>query len=556
MSNDQEPLIKLEPGGVAPVLSYDIPEPTIYDGTNFIELDFVQDGETAEDYFEPVAFEKPEETRTPVGDLDVDALKSSVLTAMKAGFADRKLFPNAQPTAGAFRFDEQPNPGTKLAGPRPLSPELADLEPEEVALALNNGKRLSIYTTLYGTQSYTYIDEPTEPQPGIYLVETYRLSSFLGNYGAGRIVKTFSLLPGEATRISIKTFKKTEEERKQSSSILDSFTEESARDFESTLQQEQSDKRSYAENFEYYAEAEAKASWGWGSAKVKGGVSGGTNSAREEFSKNVSSSTEKHSMKASAKREVNVDTSYEVTEETGEETSIERELENINLSRTLNYVFRQMNQEFITLLTLTDVRVAFFNGFTESREEVTLPELDTLLEKYVVEDKRADVRSQIVEQLETVLDYEDEIQSIVEEKEIAEDDTYLRTRKDIVSVYEDPISGREIPAPGIILSAMKNVLRTEGIVVEALLGEGEALDGYATQLQELEVGRRQAEVEHENADAQRAGLVNQLVQDNDVDRAKIMEELTCPCGPDRAVPEPAIVVEDDSEPVPIVEEED
>lgn len=554
MTNDQEPLIKLEPGGKAPVLSYDIPEPTIYDGDNLIELDFLQEEEELEDYFQPTAFEKPEDARTPVKELDIDALKSSVLTAMKAGFADRKLFPNAQPTSGAFRFIEQPNPGSKLAGPRPLAPELANLDPEEVALALKNGKRLNIYSTLYGTQTYTYIDEPIEPRPALYLVEKIRLSSFLGNYGAGRIVKTFSLLPGETSRISIKTFKKTEEERKTASSILDSFTEESARDFESSLQQEQSDKRSYAKNFEYYAEAEAKASWGWGSAKVKGGVKGGTNSAREEFSKNVSSATEKHAMKASAKREVNVNTSYEVSEETGEETSIERVLENINLSRTLNYIFRQMNQEFITLLTLTDVRVAFFNGYTESREEVTLPELDSLLERFIVEEKREDIRNQIVEQLENILDYEDEIHSIVEDKEIAQGDVYLRTKKDTVSVYEDAITGREIPVPGIVLSVMKNVLRTEGVIVEALLGEGEALDAYATQLQELEVKRRQAEVSRERTRAQQAKLINQLVKDNDVDRAKIMVELTCPCGPVQPNLESVLEEDDDDEPVSPVDD--
>ena len=65
---------------------------------------------------------------------------------------------------------------------------------------------------------------------------------FLGNYGAGRIIKTFTLLPGEATKISIKTYTKTEAQQKSSSSILDSFTEESSQDFESSVQQEQSNK--------------------------------------------------------------------------------------------------------------------------------------------------------------------------------------------------------------------------------------------------------------------------------------------------------------------------
>jgi hypothetical protein len=197
------------------------------------------------------------------------------------------------------------------------------------------------------------------PRPRIYLIETYRLSSFLGSYGAGQVAKTFTLLPGEKTRISVKTFTKTEQQRKSASSILDSSTEESADEFEPSLQEETSNTDACQETFEYHAEAEANASWGFGSAKVSGGVKGGTNAAREEFAKNVSNSVNKHAAKASAKRDIQINTSYEVKEETGEETSIEREIENINLSRSLNFVFRQMNQEFISPLHLVDVRVAF-----------------------------------------------------------------------------------------------------------------------------------------------------------------------------------------------------
>ena len=38
MANGIEPMIKLEPGGKAPILSYNVPEPTSYSGRNFIEL--------------------------------------------------------------------------------------------------------------------------------------------------------------------------------------------------------------------------------------------------------------------------------------------------------------------------------------------------------------------------------------------------------------------------------------------------------------------------------------------------------------------------------------
>ena len=234
------------------------------------------------------------------------------------------------------------------------------------------------------------------------------MSSYLGAYGAGRVLKTFTLLPGEKTKISVKTYTRRTTDQKAASSILDSYTEESADEFENSLSSEQSDKRSETENFEYHAEAEASASWGWGSAKVSGGVKGGTSSAREEFAKNVSNATQKHCAKASSKRDVQVNTSYEVKEETGEETAIERAIENVNLSRVLNFVFRQMNQQFITILALVDVRVAFFNGHQLAAREVALPQLDSLLEEYIVPARRAEVRAAILEQIQDIRDYNDQ----------------------------------------------------------------------------------------------------------------------------------------------------
>ena len=534
MANSSEPLIKLEPGGKAPILSYNIPEPTTYSNKNFIELNY----SPAADFFKPRAFDKPSESvRHSLTDKDLTTLKSAVTTAMKTSFADNKLFPNVRFSGGDLRFIEKKNPGFKVASHLPVSPKLADIDPEEAASMMRSGKRLNIYTSMFGALTYNYIPEPPEEvRPRLLLVETYRFSSFLGSYGAGRIVKTFSLLPGEKTKISIRTFLRKDEERKSASSILDSFSQESADDFEKTIAEEQSDKQTYEQSFEYYGEIEGKASWGFGSVKAKAGAKGGTNSAREEFAKNVYSATQKHANKASAKRDVEINTSYEVKEVAEEETSTEREIENINLSRTLNFVFRQMNQEFISLLTLADVRVAFFNGYAEKRKEVPLPELDSLLEEYIVDDeeKRDLIKKDIEDALKNILDYQGNLHSDFIEERVIGDDKYNRVKTELLSVFKDPVTETEIAVPGIILSAMKNVLRTEGVIVEALLGEGQALDTYATRLQELEVSRREAEIARESAEAQRAELLNQLVQDCDNDRAKLLSRLTCPCGPERA----------------------
>ncbi len=280
-----------------------------------------------------------------------------------------------------MRVVDATNPGLHIESDAKITAQLAKFEAGEIAEQISEGNRLNIFKTMAGRYSYNFVAEPAQARPRILLVETYRLSSFLGQYGAGWTIKTFSLLPGEKTKIGVKTYRKTETDEKSASSILDSYTEESAEEFESTVSDEQSSTDNQESSDNYYADAEASANWGWGSASVSGGVSGSTNSSREGFAKNVSSATEKHAASSSAKRVVQIDTSYEVSEETGEETSIERELENINVGRTLNFVFRQMNQEFITLTHLVDIKVAFFNGFAESRIEVPLSELDTLLEE-------------------------------------------------------------------------------------------------------------------------------------------------------------------------------
>jgi len=362
----------------------------------------------------------------------------------------------------------------------------------------------------------------------IILVESFRLSSFLGSYGAGRTLKTFSLLPGEKTRISMKSYTRTESDAKDASNILDSFTDESSTDFETSMAAEQSNKKNYDETWNYKVSAEASASWGWGSASVSGSMSGGTNSAREEFAKNITNAVQKHVSKASAKREVQVNTSYEVKTESGEETSIEREIANINVGATLNFVFRQMNQEFISLLHLVDVRVGYFkvdtiNGVESyTYREVTVPELDTLIRDVVVAEHRAEVRSAVLAQLSSVYDYQDRKHAMVEEATFEGDSSsYLRVRKGMTSAYVDEATGTQISVPGVIMAASRNVLRTEGVIVEALLGHGDGLDTYSHGLQHEAVRAKQldnvtAELEHAQA-----RLALKIVKENDTETAEL-----------------------------------
>jgi hypothetical protein len=514
-----EPMIKLEPGGTAPILSYNVPEPTSYTGRHVIEMDF------AADCFTPKALEVPTVTPTPAppGTPPVtfrlpETVRNEILRGTDVGRAAETVL-------------MQPGYATRTVLAPEVNVVLKGSDPQDAALKATMGYRVVRYKDFAGRPAARVLPPvPPAPRPRLLLVEVYRMSSFLGAYGAGRVLKTFTLLPGEKTKISVKSYTRRTTDQKAASSILDSYTEESADEFENSLSSEQSDKRSESENFEYHAEAEASASWGWGSAKVSGGVKGGTSSAREEFAKNVSNATQKHSAKASAKRDVQVNTSYEVKEETGEETAIERAIENVNLSRVLNFVFRQMNQQFVTILALVDVRVAFFSGYQLAAREVALPQLDSLLEDYIVPAKRADVRAAILGQIRDIRDYADQTQPFIEEVSLGANDKYMRVRRDIVSSYTEPITQQKVDFTGVPLAVNTYTMRTEGVIVEALLGQASSLDSYAEELQRLEVRRRTAEVDRLTAEAARAGLVNTLAEDNNADAAKLLADMTCPCG--------------------------
>jgi Bacterial Ig domain len=384
----------------------------------------------------------------------------------------------------------------------------------------------------------TLVPEVVNRLNRLIIVESYRLSSHLGRYGAGRTLKTFSLLPGEKTRISLKTYTKSETDAKDASSILDSFTNESAIDFETSMADEQSNKKNYDESFQYKVGTEAKASWGWGSASVSGSMSGGTNSARESIAKNISAAVQKHVSKASAKREIQVNANYEVKTQTGEETSLERDIANINVGATLNFVFRQMNQEFITLLHLVDIRIGYFkvdtvNGVEEyTYREATLPEFDALLRDVIVPDKRTEVRNAVLHQLTNIFDYKDYHHVLVEEEPLRDRNgniipltNYLRMRKDYTSTYVNEASGTQIKVPGVILAATSSVLRTEGVIVEALLGHGDGLDTYSHGLQEQAVRARALENSRAELDQAVTQLALEIVQTKDLEMANLYKQI-------------------------------
>lgn len=418
------------------------------------------------------------------------------------------------------------------AGRAAFNQALDRLDENAVVLRMHQGSQLTVRRLGDGPYTARFVPDARYTGPRLLLVETYRLTSLPLRYGPGRVIKTFSLLPGETTTMRISTYKRSAQGIQSTSSILDSTSDESERDFEQSVVAEKGNQSESAKSFEYSASAEVSgsASWGWGSASASVGteVSGGNTSARQEFAKNLTNAVGKNASRASARREVTVDTSMDMKIEEGEESAVERVIQNINVSRTLNFLFRQMNQEYLGVLHLVDVRVGFFSGHNESREEVPLPELDSLLQKVLAPGQLSAVRERILALVTGTRDHTGATHPGFV-RTAAPDGTPLPPAVDTsyTSTFEGA-DGQPVELPGIIMSAERHVLRTDGITVDAFLGEGDGLDTYSSGLQEQALREKSAQNTLRELEAQRLQLALEIAKEGDPRRAEVYQRLFVP----------------------------
>ncbi len=434
----------------------------------------------------------------------IDDLKGFGTLGGKSDFGLKSEFENLS-IASHFRGQplESPHDAT---GPRGAGPEATgDVTPMSVAKATGirdlagKGLALHLIKDWAGNKMFVKVPSNPKPKPRLFIVERYGISSFLGEYGVGRTVKTFTLLPGETTTISLRTWQSTSESIKESSSIIDSHEQAARTRFAEQVQAETTDRATDSSTSEWQVEAGATASWGWGSAKVSGGASGEYQAGREEFGRQLSEATTEHASDASSKRELSVTSSSERTTEAGSETFVERTITNLNRRRVLNFVFRELNQKYVTKFHLLEVRVAFCNGLEKSWREVPLSGLRPLLQEYVVTRKVNDVAQKILKVAGIVFDENDNAINCLDLVEIGTngasagvtseaplvsnefapptDCAYYRFRRGALTPQGSH------PVDGVLLQSKEITMRTDSVVVEALLGQADALDQYAMQIQ-------------------------------------------------------------------------
>jgi hypothetical protein len=326
-------------------------------------------------------------------------------------------------------------------------------------------------------------------------------------------------MPGERATMQVETFRKDERTEKAAQSILDSTASESAADFEQTLSEEQNRRAQTSESSSLTLGVEAGARFGTvANVSLKSNFATQASSTREQAVKDLRNALEKHTSKASANRTVTVNTEFTSKVEQGTKEDTKRELANINASRVLNFLFRRLMLEHLVVMSMTDAKVGHYEqdvildadgnatSIEERYREYTLPEFGDLAAAVLAGGETAarDAQAKLEEILSSIVNADGKIISLIEavtptkDGQPLPDKRYLRVNPKLVDTWQPRgKTGPTAKVPGIALSRQQMIMRTDGVLVDAVLAEGEALDKYSRDLQTVTVAERQVAVERE-----------------------------------------------------------
>lgn len=530
------PLMELENGSAA-VLNYNLPQSSCFSvqGTLILKID----GEA----WSSVAQSKPDHS---FFDLAADKDANEIIHALKLSQATgREIdFLDADPLVATSAHDGQVQSkgkddrtrgeGDESSGGTGSGKEDRDRgntsgshgkgdrdrgQEEELVSLIQAGYQPIHHSNLFGDLVIDWIPEPPSPTPELAICFHFKVCSFLGDYGAGKTVKTFSLLPGEKTTISIKTFLHQDSTKKKSETVLDSFSKESAAELEVLLEEESSILSEVNTSDTSTSQNSKSKNWSVGggvglSAKkvdvnLSGGVGGGsTNSSVVEKALNghlsdinrvLENALDRQVESSSAVRDVAVNSEAVESVNRGEERSVIRTLENTNFSRVLNFVFRQLVQEYFSITYLDQISVVYHNGFPQSRRVAELGDLNEMLVDLIPDGgTRKKTIEGILSYLCKIKDWEGNYHQFIEEKvepsggclemQASETEhTYWGKKAGLSQSY----LGRSVP--GVIVGVKHRILPTDSVIAEAVLGQGEALDCYNQQLQAAAVDKARLE---------------------------------------------------------------
>ena len=544
----KEPFVKLQENGSASILNYSLPQNTSYNATAFLKIEIPQEWfnqVTGNSFWEEIM-------NLPIEDISALVLQDLQNVGsvgifdninlinrpnveitdliLDTGEIQRRMMENPSQSSALFPVDpvfdygnspnQQPvytqNPVVPQTPNVPISPSTGNpvtittpvirafISVGHVSQMIQSGYRPILIANSTGNKisvQFIAIELSEEIEPELMIALEMKMSSFLGDYGAGKTLKTFSLLPGEKTTVTVRTYQQEQVTKLLAQNVLDSYSESSAEDLQNTIQNEVG----HATNQSTQQVNTKTNNWKAGGSfglnlgifTIGGGGGGGGSSTNTTTINNavqtqvniLTGSTSHHVAKSDSLRQIEVNSETTSTSISEYEETIVRELENINKSRVLNFVFRQLLQEFISITHLVDVSFSYYGGINYRKSSRFAGLHDLLAEVLKGEEEIEHVKKMIYTQLCSIKDYEGNTVSLIEKMteelnncidpdpspEIIE---YVRVKKDLEQTYDNKT------VKGIILDVSHRILRTPSLVVDALLGQGESLDCYNQKLQE------------------------------------------------------------------------
>lgn len=526
------PLIQFEAGGGPLNINLNLQQSNTFFGRSFIELNF---GEEEKQYFKTELYSPSKHdtqgrgiTPSIISVLLDKSRKPEMSIRVPKNRDNADLSGNVEETSEVTALSSINRHDWWTVGVHNLSKRLQNIDLAQLeAEAGRMGYRTTWYRNHFGAlEFYLTPSAQSAIKPRLYLIESYRLSSFFTQYGAGRALKTFTLLPGEKSKISIRTYMHRLNEENYASCILDSVSHESAHEFQSCIDSENQMRQEYSNAMEFQSATEIDPPL-FGCSVNTSDISQ-IGFARDEFIKNIWKALTKHTCRAASKREISINTETAFKTALGEDEMIVREISNPNMSRTVNYIFRQLNQEYLSVLHLTDIRIGFTNGFI--RKEYTLPEIDQMLSEVIFDDMQDEVRSYLIN---AILNIKDINGSAIRNKDVikqvitADSPSALKTyqfNSSFCTDYKDE-RGMEFCIPGVVISTNRIALPTDSVIADAILGQGDILDTHIRGIQAEELRERILNNDMKEKEVEKMDLAESIVKETTSEKAKTFEEV-------------------------------
>jgi hypothetical protein len=311
-----------------------------------------------------------------------------------------------------------------------------------------------------------------DKRPQLFIVEEYTLRSFKGDLARDELISSFSVSGHSTLTYNIFSKTATHSTTTLSTTVMESLDSLATSTFNTQLKAS-ADSRFGKNNYDYQMDANfhGEAEWGISDGSVDADVhaKGSTQEVRNELSSSTSSAIDAQIAATNDLRtqRASVDTQVKDTE-TVTESRMTKEITNPG-DVPINVGVYQVKEEVVTLLCLTGVRLAFKNTVSEDDQQVTLRNIDSLLDDVLEkpEDRKV-LKSRIKSVLEDVRDYQDESRNLLEVD--PGNPSSFELNRSLKSTYQlkkpDGTVRRSIEVDGIIIRDYRRYIRKPGTSVE------------------------------------------------------------------------------------------